>query len=232
MPGQHLTSVVLEFAEDDDKVQLPEEVVHLRDWHFYRHFLEDANPPYTDQEIERYTEAWSQPGASAGMINYYRASVRHSQKEAAARPGSAKKKKYQDFRSWFGWCSPCVRQATDIASRERARLRLVAAYPDPQVLREKFTGGATAQNVDLRGVAIAVLKRAQHYVRDQGVELDTHTREGDPAEVIIEVANEQQADLIVVGSRGLTGIKRFLLGSVSNKVSHHAPCSVMIVRRA
>ena len=70
---------------------LPEEVVHLRDWHFYRHFLEDANPPYTDQEIERYVEAWSQPGASAAMINYYRASVRQSQKEAAAklRPISA-----------------------------------------------------------------------------------------------------------------------------------------------
>jgi nucleotide-binding universal stress UspA family protein len=100
------------------------------------------------------------------------------------------------------------------------------------VLRESITGGATGQNVDLRGVAISVLKRAEHYVRDQGVELDTHAREGDPAEVIIEIANEQQADLIVVGSRGLTGIKRFLLGSVSNKVSHHAPCSVMIVRRA
>jgi len=64
---------------------LPEEVVHLRDWHFFRHFLEDANPPYTDQEIERYVEAWSQPGAAAGMINYYRASVRQSQKEAAAK---------------------------------------------------------------------------------------------------------------------------------------------------
>jgi pimeloyl-ACP methyl ester carboxylesterase len=70
---------------------LPEEVVHLRDWHFFRHFLEDARPPYTDQEIERYVEAWSQPGAAAGMINYYRASVRQSQKEAAAklRPTSA-----------------------------------------------------------------------------------------------------------------------------------------------
>jgi nucleotide-binding universal stress UspA family protein len=124
-----------------------------------------------------------------------------------------------------------VRQATDLASREGARLHLVAAYPDPQVLRERVTGGSTAQNVDLRGVAISVLKRAEHHVRDKGVELDTHAREGDPAEVIIEVANEQQADLIVVGSRGLTGIKRFLLGSVSNKISHHAPCSVMIVRR-
>ena len=70
---------------------LPEDVVHARDWHFFRHFLHDANPPYTPQEIERYVEAWSQPGAAAGMINYYRASVRQSQKEAAAklRPISA-----------------------------------------------------------------------------------------------------------------------------------------------
>jgi pimeloyl-ACP methyl ester carboxylesterase len=66
-------------------------VVHLRDWHFFRHFLEEARPAYTDQEIERYVEAWSQPGAAAGMINYYRASVRQSQKEALAklRPISA-----------------------------------------------------------------------------------------------------------------------------------------------
>jgi nucleotide-binding universal stress UspA family protein len=123
-----------------------------------------------------------------------------------------------------------VRQATDLAGREGARLHLVAAYPDPQVLREKITGGATTQPVDLRGVAISVLKRAEHGV-PKGVELETYAREGDPAEVIIQVANEQQADLIVVGSSGLTGIKRFLLGSVSSKVSHHAPCSVMIVRR-
>ena len=45
---------------------LPEEIVHLRDWHFFRHFLEDANPPYTPQEIERYVEAWSQPGQRPG----------------------------------------------------------------------------------------------------------------------------------------------------------------------
>ena len=54
---------------------LPEDIVHARDWHFFRHFLQDANPPYTPQEIDRYVEAWSQPGAAAGMINYYRASV-------------------------------------------------------------------------------------------------------------------------------------------------------------
>jgi pimeloyl-ACP methyl ester carboxylesterase len=71
---------------------LPEDVVHAREWHFFRHFLQDANPPYTPEELERYVEAWSQPGASSGMINYYRASVRSSQKaaKAAIRPISAR----------------------------------------------------------------------------------------------------------------------------------------------
>ena len=70
---------------------LPEEVVHARNWHFFRHFLQEARPPYTDEEIERYVEAWSQPGAATGMINYYRASVRQSPKQAEAqlRPISA-----------------------------------------------------------------------------------------------------------------------------------------------
>jgi epoxide hydrolase 4 len=70
---------------------LPEAVVHANNWHFFRHFLHDANPPYTAEEIDRYIEAWSQPDAATGMINYYRSSVRGSQKkaEAALRPISA-----------------------------------------------------------------------------------------------------------------------------------------------
>jgi epoxide hydrolase 4 len=70
---------------------LPENVVHKRNWHFFRHFLHDANPAYTPEEMERYVDAWSKPGAAAAMINYYRASVRQSQKEALAklRPISA-----------------------------------------------------------------------------------------------------------------------------------------------
>jgi pimeloyl-ACP methyl ester carboxylesterase len=63
---------------------LPEDVVHARDWHFFRHFLHDANPAFTPEEMERYVEAWSQPGAAAGMINYYRSSVRESSQQAKA----------------------------------------------------------------------------------------------------------------------------------------------------
>jgi pimeloyl-ACP methyl ester carboxylesterase len=67
---------------------LPETVVHANNWHFFRHFLHDARPPFTPEETDRYVEAWSQPGASSGMINYYRSSVRQDQKkaEAALRP--------------------------------------------------------------------------------------------------------------------------------------------------
>ena len=56
----------------------------------------------------------------------------------------------------------------------------------------------------------------------------TFARQGEPADAILDVAEEENADLIVVGNKGMTGAKRFLLGSVPNKVSHHAPCSVLI----
>jgi hypothetical protein len=49
--------------------ELPESVVHANRWHFFRRFLGDAHPAYTPEEIDRYIEAWSQPGAATGMIN-------------------------------------------------------------------------------------------------------------------------------------------------------------------
>ena len=139
-----------------------------------------------------------------------------------------------------------VRQATDMASREGARLHLVTAYHDPQILPVRTTiwtndpkgvidsgrsgGGPPIETVDLREVAESLLKRAARDALSKGVDVETHASEGQPADVIIDVANQEHADLIIVGSRGLTGIKRYLLGSVSSKVSEHAHCSVMIVR--
>ena len=55
---------------------LPEHHVRAKDWEFFQHFLRDAQPPYTEQETDRYIEAWSQEGAAAAMIDYYRAAVR------------------------------------------------------------------------------------------------------------------------------------------------------------
>jgi len=85
-PGQLRKSWYFFFFDLPD---LPEAVVHANRWHFFRHFLHDAHPAYTPQEIDRYLKAWSQPGASAGMINYYRSSVRQKHAEAQIRTISA-----------------------------------------------------------------------------------------------------------------------------------------------
>jgi nucleotide-binding universal stress UspA family protein len=109
-----------------------------------------------------------------------------------------------------------------------------AAVQDADVpsYRERIASSAKRQSIELREVAETVLARTVDKVTGEGIAVETHARDGDPAEAILEVAQEQQADLIVVGNRGLTGIERFLLGSVSSKLSHHAPCSVMIVRQS
>jgi nucleotide-binding universal stress UspA family protein len=125
-----------------------------------------------------------------------------------------------------------LRRAVEVARGSGALVHLVTAYPDVPAYGERIQSSAKAGLIDLREVAEGVLARAADELRSQGVQVDTHAREGEPASVIMDVAREQQADLIVVGARGLTGLQRFLLGSVSSKLAHHAACSVMIVRQA
>jgi nucleotide-binding universal stress UspA family protein len=62
-----------------------------------------------------------------------------------------------------------------------------------------------------------------------GVDAELSSFDGDPADAIIKVAQAVHADLIVVGNRGMAGVRRFVLGSVPNKVAHHSPCSLLIV---
>ena len=123
-----------------------------------------------------------------------------------------------------------LRRAIEVAKGSGARLHLVTAYPDAPAYRERVTSSARNEPIDLREVAERLLARNQRLVESEGVEVETEAREGDPADVIIEVAQAVGADLIIVGARGLTGLQRFLLGSVSSKLSHHATCDVMIVR--
>jgi nucleotide-binding universal stress UspA family protein len=127
-----------------------------------------------------------------------------------------------------------VRQATDLARRLKAKVHLVSAYePVPESRlreeREQVPGDLQWMVSPLEDVS-TTLEEAAVGLREVGVEVETHAREGDPADAILDVAEEQRADLIVVGNKGMTGAKRFMLGSVPNKVSHHAPCSVMIIR--
>ena len=68
-------------------------------------------------------------------------------------------------------------------------------------------------------------------LRAAGLTAKAAVRDGDPRSVIVDEAEAWDADLIVVGSHGYTGLKRWLLGSVAQSVVGHAPCSVEVVRR-
>jgi nucleotide-binding universal stress UspA family protein len=77
----------------------------------------------------------------------------------------------------------------------------------------------------------AILSAAAVEARAAGAtDVVTRAVQGPPAEALLEVAEEVGAGLIVVGNMGMTGTKRFLIGSVPNRISHHAPCDVLIVR--
>ena len=65
---------------------------------------------------------------------------------------------------------------------------------------------------------------------DAQLDVATKTDDGDAADVILDEAEQGRYDLLVVGNKGMTGAGRFLLGSVPNKISHHAPCALLIVR--
>lgn len=127
-----------------------------------------------------------------------------------------------------------VAQAIELAGALDARLQIVTAY-EPVTAGPLGVGRQAAVDIQwpvtAREDALAVLDAAGHDARAAGVsEVETFARVGDAADAILDVAEEQRTDLIVVGHKGMTGATRFLLGSVPNKVSHHAPCSVLIVR--
>jgi nucleotide-binding universal stress UspA family protein len=127
-----------------------------------------------------------------------------------------------------------VRQAIDLAKLAGATLSVVCAYspvPDRRVKGESVSAPADIQyEIGPREDVNLVLDVAAAAARKDGIEVQTHPVEADPAEAILNVAEQTNADLIVVGNKGMTGARRYLLGSVPNNVSHNAPCSVIIVR--
>jgi len=112
-----------------------------------------------------------------------------------------------------------LRHAVQLAKKHKAKITLLNVGESklfdfkPKVARE---------------IGEHILSDAAEKVK--GLKLNTQLEFGNPAETIIEVAEKGNYDLIVVGSRGLSSVKRFFLGSVSDDVSHHAKCSVLIVR--
>ena len=128
-----------------------------------------------------------------------------------------------------------LHQAIDLARLSGAELGIVSAYAPVsgrRVQSEQLEAPADVQyEIGPREDVNLVLEAAAAKARKAGVEqVQIHPVEADPADAILNVAEQTKADLIVVGNKGMTGARRYLLGSVPNNVSHHAPCSVIIVR--
>jgi nucleotide-binding universal stress UspA family protein len=122
-----------------------------------------------------------------------------------------------------------VKRVIELASGSGATIHLVCAYPGRSTL-ERLGLTAKTDPVDMRGVAVDVLARGERRFEEAGFTVETYAREGDPANTIIDVAGESNAELIAIGAHGNSGLKRFALGGVASKLTHHAPASLLIVR--
>jgi nucleotide-binding universal stress UspA family protein len=120
-----------------------------------------------------------------------------------------------------------VEQAAELAKSQGAELIVLHAAPTRSAVPDMgYMAAVDPGPVIEEGRRLLADVQAKH-VDDARVR--TLLREGDAAEAILDAAEEEGADLIVVGNRGMRGAKRFLLGSVPNRVAHHSPCSVLIV---
>ena len=121
--------------------------------------------------------------------------------------------------------------AVGLAKRFGAKVHVLHAYHVPvpiatpdqiAIPRDFFTS--------IRDAASKRLKQAADKLAAEGVKVETHLTEMLPATAVVEAAGRLHADLIVMGTRGLTGLKHVLLGSVAERTLRTAPCPVLTVK--
>jgi nucleotide-binding universal stress UspA family protein len=128
-----------------------------------------------------------------------------------------------------------ARVAGDIAQKFQAKLTLLSVFDMTDSMAVYESGPENISYVEVvrqmgEGMHESVQRRTGEVLQEMGVSYQSRCEIGHPVDTIVRVAEDQKADLIVLGSRGLGGFKRFLLGSVSDGVLHHAHCPVLIVR--
>lgn len=126
-----------------------------------------------------------------------------------------------------------VSKAAGLALQVGAELHILSAYePVPKAKLKSEAKDVPEEYqwmVNPREEVDKILEDAIASVDAPGVEIQKIEREGNPADVLLQYAEESGADLIVMGNKGMSGARRFLLGSVPNNVSHHSPCDLLIV---
>lgn len=132
--------------------------------------------------------------------------------------------------------SKALDAAIHLAKEQQAELTILYAGRETVVSTSALTGIVYVpenfiedikHEVEQKGAAI--LEDAKQKAAESGVEAESLYVQGEPAHQILNIAKEQHFNLIVVGSRGISGFKEMMLGSVSHKVSQLSPCPVLIV---
>jgi len=119
-----------------------------------------------------------------------------------------------------------VNQAAGIARQFGARLYLLSAFDDS-------SRGSDGDDVELQWASNpaarvrSILERLEEDLNLEGIKTETRAAPGDPAKVLVDLAEECGADLLVIGNKGM---QRRVLGSVPNSVTHRANCSVLVVK--
>ena len=115
---------------------------------------------------------------------------------------------------------------------QHSSVRILSVAQDPPDSSSFWDSGAAYEHLGEASLAGAreALERAAKALKSSTLSVDTALRRGDPRTAIVDEANERKADLIVIGSHGRTGVRRWLLGSVAEHIVRHAPCSVEVCR--
>jgi nucleotide-binding universal stress UspA family protein len=130
-----------------------------------------------------------------------------------------------------GTADKAVEFAIDLAARYEAKIVFISAYNPVSESRLK-RGGREAPD-DLQWMinpaedVEATLRDCEERAEERGLRWASEAREGDAAKILVELADSNGADILVIGNKGM---QRKVLGSVPNSVSHNAPCSVLIVK--
>jgi nucleotide-binding universal stress UspA family protein len=122
-----------------------------------------------------------------------------------------------------------VKAAAEMARRYEARLVLLSAYSDSGAAPRDLSGSSREIQWSFSPVARLTeqLAQAAEELRREGLDCSTMMEEGDPADVLVRLAERCRADVLVIGNKGM---QRRVLGSVPNSVTHKAGCSVLVVK--
>ena len=121
-----------------------------------------------------------------------------------------------------------LKYAKELAETHDAKMIMIHAYPNTSDLRD--VAGYEKLVSQRKSFGQKILDHARNQLGDVSFEVEEDLLEGPAADAVLSVAEVRNADLIVLGTRGMGSLKGVIFGSVSNKVMHYAPCPVMVVR--